>query len=200
MQDPPPIIDTAVQAALTEQAARQIRENETFYRVTGILAVVIGLAALVLPVFASIAAELTLGAVFAIGGIAQFVTAFQARQRTIRVVDSVLLGLLGIVAGALLLAFPLAGLLTLTVVMAGYFLVSGVIRLYFAISLRPADRWGWLLASGIASIILALVIFSGLPGTAAWALGLLLAIDFIFYGVSLLGIVSGARRILDPPA
>ena len=33
--------------------------------------------------------------------------------------------------------------------------------------------WSWMLASGIIDLILAAIIFAGLPGTAAWAIWLL---------------------------
>jgi uncharacterized membrane protein HdeD (DUF308 family) len=54
-------------------------------------------------------------------------------------------------------------------------------------------RWGWMLASGIVDIILAIIILAGLPGTALWALGLLLGINMIFGGTSLIAMALHAR-------
>ncbi|WP_308910383.1 HdeD family acid-resistance protein [Pseudokordiimonas caeni] len=196
MNDRPPVIELVTPGELNAKAARSIRENRGFYRVIGFVAIIMGLAAIALPGLASVAVELMLGAILAIGGLAQIINAFMARRGTAKVTSSLLLGLMGLIAGGLLLAYPWLGLITLTLVMSGYFLASGFTRLYFATTLRPTDRWGWLLASGVASLALALLILTGLPLTATWAVGILFAVDSFFYGMALLGIVSGSRAYL----
>jgi uncharacterized membrane protein HdeD (DUF308 family) len=60
-----------------------------------------------------------------------------------------------------------------------------------------SGRWGWMLASGIIDLILAAVILAGLPGTAAWALGLLVGINLVFGGTALIGMALHAREA-DP--
>jgi uncharacterized membrane protein HdeD (DUF308 family) len=55
------------------------------------------------------------------------------------------------------------------------------------------DRWGWMLVSGIVDLILAAIILAGFPGTALWALGLLVGINMIFGGASLVGLGLAAR-------
>ena len=49
------------------------------------------------------------------------------------------------------------------------------------------------LANGIIDLVLAAIIFAGLPGTAAWALGLLVGINMLFGGTSLIAIAMHAR-------
>ena len=61
-----------------------------------------------------------------------------------------------------------------------------------------SGRWEWMLANGVVDLLLALLIIMGLPGTIAWAFGLLLGIDFVFGGASLIGMALQARRT-DPP-
>ncbi|MFZ0071652.1 MAG: hypothetical protein WAK85_10320, partial [Xanthobacteraceae bacterium] len=55
-------------------------------------------------------------------------------------------------------------------------------------------RWGWMLASGIITLVLAFLIYAGLPSTAAWAIGLLVGIDMVFGGAALVGIALAARK------
>jgi uncharacterized membrane protein HdeD (DUF308 family) len=50
-----------------------------------------------------------------------------------------------------------------------------------------------MLVSGIVDLILASIIFLGLPGTAAWAIGLLVGINMVFGGSALIAMALGAR-------
>src|SRR4030088_2667671 len=54
-----------------------------------------------------------------------------------------------------------------------------------------------MLASGIIDLILATIILAGLPGTAAWAIGLLVGINMVFGGSALIAMELHAREI-DP--
>ena len=57
-----------------------------------------------------------------------------------------------------------------------------------------SERWSWLLVSGIVDILLAGIIISGLPGTALWAIGLLVGINLVFGGATLIGMALAARK------
>jgi uncharacterized membrane protein HdeD (DUF308 family) len=50
-----------------------------------------------------------------------------------------------------------------------------------------------LLASGAVDLILAGIIIAGLPGSALWAIGLLVGFDMAFGGISLIGMALAAR-------
>ena len=54
-----------------------------------------------------------------------------------------------------------------------------------ALRLRRAQGWGWLLFGGIATVILALLIWMQWPASALWVLGLLVGINLLFTGWSL---------------
>jgi uncharacterized membrane protein HdeD (DUF308 family) len=62
-----------------------------------------------------------------------------------------------------------------------------------------SGRWEWMLVSGIIDLVLAVIIFAGLPGTAAWALGLLVGINMVFGGVALAAIALHARSNARAP-
>jgi uncharacterized membrane protein HdeD (DUF308 family) len=57
-----------------------------------------------------------------------------------------------------------------------------------------SGQWGWMLMSGIIDLILAVMIFAGLPSTAAWAVGLLVGINMIFGGTALIAMALHARK------
>jgi uncharacterized membrane protein HdeD (DUF308 family) len=84
---------------------------------------------------------------------------------------------------------------TLTLVLIVFFVIEGVASIMYAIEHRRqySGRWVWMLLSGIVDLILAGIIFAGLPGTALWALGLLLGINLVFGGASLIAMAMHAR-------
>jgi len=93
----------------------------------------------------------------------------------------------------------LSGVVTLTLVLIVFFTIEGVASIMFALEHKGelSGRWGWMLASGIIDLILAAIILAGLPGTAAWALGLLVGINMLFGGSALIGMALHARDV-DP--
>jgi uncharacterized membrane protein HdeD (DUF308 family) len=57
-----------------------------------------------------------------------------------------------------------------------------------------SERWSWLLIAGIMDLLIAAVIITGLPGSALWAVGLLVGINLLFGGASLIGMALAARN------
>jgi uncharacterized membrane protein HdeD (DUF308 family) len=51
-----------------------------------------------------------------------------------------------------------------------------------------------MLVSGVIDLVLAVIIFLGLPGTAFWALGLLVGINMLFGGAALIAMALAARH------
>jgi uncharacterized membrane protein HdeD (DUF308 family) len=112
---------------------------------------------------------------------------------------SLVSAILGIAVGIVLLLWPLSGVLSLTLILIVFFVIEGVASIMFALEHERelSRRWGWMLASGIIDLILATIILAGLPGTAAWAIGLLVGINMVFGGAALIAMALHAREI-DP--
>jgi uncharacterized membrane protein HdeD (DUF308 family) len=178
--------------------AASLREHWVLFLVEGIILVILGLAAIVVPPIATLAVELLFGWLFLISGIAGLITTFLMRQAP-GFWWSLVSAILGIAAGIVLLLWPLSGVVTLTLVLIVFFTIEGVASIMFALAHKGelSGRWGWMLASGIIDLILAAIILAGLPGTAAWALGLLVGINMLFGGSALIGMALHARDV-DP--
>lgn len=171
--------------------------------ISGVASILLGIVALVYPFASTIAAELLFGAVLATVGAIQIFSTFVSRRSGNRV-WSFLFGIAALVAGGLLLLYPLQGALTLTIVLASFLLAGGAFEVISAWYLRPANLhfvglppaigWGWLAASGALSIILGVVLLIGLPVTAVWALGLFLGIDLIFLGFCEIAFARALQR------
>ncbi|WP_315703801.1 MULTISPECIES: HdeD family acid-resistance protein [unclassified Bradyrhizobium] len=164
------------------------------FLIEGILLVILGLAAIIVPPLASLAVTIFLGWMFLISGVAGLALTFWARAMP-GFWWSLISAVLGIVAGIVLLAEPVEGTLTLTIVIGAYFLAEGVATIMYALEHRRemSARWGWLLASGLVDIVIAGIIITGLPGSALWAIGLLVGINLLFGGISMIAMALAAR-------
>ena len=174
--------------------AGAIHEHWQLFLFEGIVLALLGVAAIVVPPIATLAFELIIGWLFLISGIVGLVTTFWMRNAP-GFLWSLLSAIVAIAAGIVLLLWPISGTLSLTFVLIAFFVVEGVVTIMYAIDHRNqlSSRWAWMLASGVVDLILAGIIFAGLPGTAAWALGLLVGINLVFGGTAMIGMALAAR-------
>jgi uncharacterized membrane protein HdeD (DUF308 family) len=161
----------------------------------GILFAILGFAAMVVPPLASLAITIFLGWMFLISGIGGLILTLWAREMP-GFWWSLISAALAVLAGGILLARPIQGVLTLTIVVGAYFLAEGVATIMYALEHRRelSGRWSWLLVAGILDILVSFIIIAGLPGSAEWALGLLVGINLVFGGATLIGMALAARK------
>ncbi|MGY8631743.1 HdeD family acid-resistance protein [Bradyrhizobium sp. 14AA] len=161
----------------------------------GILLAVLGIAALILPPLASLAIAIFLGWMFLISGIGGLIVTYWARS-TPGFWWSLISAALAVLAGMLLLARPMQAVLTLTIVLGAYFLAEGVATIMYALEHRRelSGRWSWLLISGLVDIAISFMVITGLPSSAEWAIGVLVGINLLFGGATLIGMALAARN------
>jgi uncharacterized membrane protein HdeD (DUF308 family) len=172
-----------------------IHEHWVLFLVEGIVLVILGALAILVPPLATITVTILIGWLFLISGAVGLFTTFWMRHAP-GFWWSLLSALIAIFAGFLLLVWPLTGALSLTFVLTAFFIIEGIASIMYAIEHRNqlSGRWGWMLLNGIIDLILAALIITGLPGSAAWALGLLVGIDLLFGGAALIGMAFAARK------
>lgn len=165
---------------------RSVHDHWVLFLVEGIVLIVLGATAIVLPPLATLAVTILIGWLLLVSGIMGLLTTFWLRSAP-GFWWSLISGLLGIAVGIMLLAAPIRGAVSLTFVLVAFFIVEGVVTIMFSLDHKRqlSGRWGWMLVSGIVDIVLAGLIFAGLPATAAWAIGLLVGINLVFGGVAL---------------
>jgi uncharacterized membrane protein HdeD (DUF308 family) len=175
--------------------AGAIHEHWGLFLAEGIILIILGIAAIALPPIATLAFTIIIGWVFLISGVVGLFTTFWARHVP-GFWWSLISAIIGIAAGVVLLLWPITGTLSLTLVLIAFFVVEGIVSIMYAIEHRNqlTGRWGWMLVSGIIDLILAGIIFAGLPGTAVWALGLLVGINMLFGGAALIAMALAARH------
>jgi uncharacterized membrane protein HdeD (DUF308 family) len=172
-----------------------IKAHWKLFLIEGIVLVLLGIAAILVPPIATLAFELVIGWLFLISGVVGLITTFYMRNAP-GFWWSLLSAVVGIAAGLVLLRWPLSGTLSLTFVLIAFFVIEGILTIMYAIDHRNqlSSRWGWMLASGVVDLILAGIIFAGLPESATWALGLLIGINLVFGGTAMIGMAMAARH------
>jgi uncharacterized membrane protein HdeD (DUF308 family) len=182
-------------AELSTKMRDAVRAHWKAFLIEGILLVIFGLAAIVVPPAASLAVTILLGWLFLISGIAGLALTFWAREMP-GFWWSLISAALAVLAGIVLLAQPAQGTLTLTIVVGAYFLAEGVATIMYALEHRRelSGRWSWMLIAGLMDLLIAVIIITGLPGSALWAIGLLVGINLLFGGATLIGVALAARN------
>ncbi len=139
--------------------SQAVEAHWKLFLIEGIILVILGLLAIVVPPLATIAVTIFIGWLFLISGIAGLITTF----------------------GTLLLIV--------------FFIIEGVLSIMYALEHKRelTGQWAWMLVSGIIDLVLAAMIFAGLPSTAAWALGLLVGINMLFGGSAMIAMAMHAR-------
>jgi uncharacterized membrane protein HdeD (DUF308 family) len=174
-----------------------LRGATTWSIVLSVLIMIAGFLAIALPLIAGIAVTLIVGWMLIFAGVLHIVFAFRAGQARMAVWQ-VLLGLVYGFIGVYILMNPVAGLAGLTFAIAVYLFVEAVLELALGIQLRPAPGTGWLIFDSIITFILAVMIWSTWPSSAAWVVGVLVGISMLFSGMTRLMLTLAARRIVAP--
>jgi uncharacterized membrane protein HdeD (DUF308 family) len=180
-----------MQAAL----ATSLAAHWKLFLIEGVVLVILGLAAIMLPLIATVAIAIVVGWLFLVSGAVGLLATFRMRSAP-GFWWSLLSGILGVVAGIVLLRWPLSGAFSLTLVLTLFLMLEGVVSIMFALEHKRelSGRWGMMLVSGVVDLILAGMIYAGLPGTAAWAIGLLVGINMVFGGSALIAMALHARN------
>jgi uncharacterized membrane protein HdeD (DUF308 family) len=189
-QDVPPDI-----GKLQSEMNAVVKAHWKAFLFEGIVLALLGLAAMILPPLASLAVTIFLGWMFLISGVAGLLVTYWTRQMP-GFWWSLFSAALAVLAGGILLAKPEQGVLTFTIVIGAYFLAEGVVTIMYALEHRRelSGRWSWLLLSGVMDLLIAFIIVAGLPGSAEWAIGVLVGINLLLGGASMVGMALAARQ------
>lgn len=167
------------------------------FLIEGIVLVILGTAAILVPELASIGIAIFLGWLFLVGGGIGLVSTLLSRGAP-GFWWSFLSAIIALIVGLALVGWPVSGVVSLTLILTAFLIVDGVLTSLFALEHRRqmTRRWGWTLANGLIDLLLAALIIWALPGSAVWALGLIIGIDLLFGGWSLIAMALAARRSL----
>ncbi len=165
-----------------------------WFTVSGVILILLGAAAIALPLTASLTIEALFGWILTISGIVKIIHSLKARDSG-RCTYRLLGGIFYLIAGIIFLAHPMQGLLIMIFALAFLFMFDGIIKIALSMRLKPLPGWGWMLASGLASLALSGIIWANWPDSVSWVLGLLVGINLIFSGITMLMVSAAVRTI-----
>jgi len=176
--------------------ATSLSQHWGLFLFEGIVLLLLGFAAITVPPLATFAVEILIGWLLLASGIIGLITTLRMRSAP-GFWWSLLSAVVGVIAGVVLLAWPVSGAVSLTLVLTVFLFLEGFASIMMALQHRHgfAARWAMLLLSGVVDLILAGIILAGLPGTAAWAIGLLVGINLVFGGTALISMALHARGV-----
>jgi uncharacterized membrane protein HdeD (DUF308 family) len=176
---------------IMETIIDRIRKNTTWAIVIGVLLIIGGIIAMLSPVIAGMSVALMVGWLFIFGGILQVIFAFRAKAGFV----AIIVGLLTLAAGVYMIMNPGVAIASLVLFMAIYLIVTGIAEAIMAFSARPEDGWGWVLFSAVTSVLLGGLMFTQFPVAGAMAIGILLGLKLLFFGLMLVMIAFKVRKV-----
>lgn len=172
----------------------EAKKNAGLLIFLGVLTVIFGVIAVGSPLITGVAVAVFVGFLLLASGVTQVIHALKSKQWGTGFWGTAI-GLLGVVAGLMMIFRPMIGLVTMTMLLAIYFLVDGISEIIAAFRIKPDQGWGWVLFNGIIAVLLGLMIWRQWPVSGAWAIGLLVGIHILLTGWSMIILGTGARRI-----
>ncbi len=183
---------------LPPELREALSKNWKVLLIGGIVSVVLGLIAIIVPPLASVGITILVGIILLVGAVGMVAEAI-SRGTTGHRIWSAILAVLYVIAGVWLLINPVEGTITLTVVLIVFFLVIGLFRLIAGIQGRSGGvpNAGWMIVNGILSIAIAVLVLLDLPSSAAWAIGLLVGIQLLFDGMMLITTAMAGKKLAE---
>ncbi|MGF7158949.1 uncharacterized membrane protein HdeD (DUF308 family) [Rhodoligotrophos appendicifer] len=168
-----------------------VASNRGWFLTLGIVLLVVGVFSVLFPFILTLTAEILVGIGLTAGGLALLFHSFSERNWS-GFFWELLMGVLYLVGGLYFLFNPLGGIIAFTMALAAIFIVDGVFRILLGLKARPHSGAIWLIFGGVVSIVLGGMIWANLPGSAIWAIGMLLGINLAFAGASFIALGTSA--------
>jgi uncharacterized membrane protein HdeD (DUF308 family) len=171
--------------------------NPTPLSILGFVLIILGVVALAVPALAGEAVVIVIGVMLVIAGVLQIISGVKAEQLSDKL-PHVVLGVISGLCGLALLGEPWIGMKLITLILAIAFVVEGVWKIIASFRYRPAIGWFAMLASGVVSLLLGLLIWYQWPLSGLWAVGILVGVNLLITGVSLLAVSTTVRGLTEP--
>ncbi|MBE2203246.1 MAG: HdeD family acid-resistance protein [Chthoniobacterales bacterium] len=174
-------------------SAHALSKSRGWLIIGGLLSIFVGFSAIGSPLLFSLVITQFLGLFALISGIISLGLAIFGKHTGHRIFEA-LSGILRIVAGAVLLNCLATSVAVITLIFAIFLVIEGISVTVTAFLMRATPGWVWMLISGVASVVLGVMVFNRWPSDSTWVLGLLFGINLIFSGTSLLALGLAARK------
>jgi uncharacterized membrane protein HdeD (DUF308 family) len=178
--------------AMREATRKTVRRGSLLYLIQGILLVIAGVLALVYPLITNVALAIFLGWMLLLSGIVQAVTLIGG-GKTPDFWLQLISAALSVIVGFLFLRNPAVAVGTLVMLMSVFFMIEGISKTVFSLTIRPFPNWGWVLASGILGILIAVWLLAN-PAMSLLLLGILIGVQLVAEGIAIATMAWMARK------
>ena len=165
----------------------------------GVVMMVFGVVAVLMPALAGTAIVWVIGGILLVTGIVQFVQGLRV-ESWIHKLLPIVLGMITTICGIAVLAHPFLGMSILALVLAVFFFVEGVWKIIASFSYRAARGWLAMFASGALAVVLGILIWYQWPLSGLWAVGILVGVDLLMTGASMVVLAVTMRKIIAATA
>jgi len=169
---------------------QKVHKYQHWYTFQGILFIVFGVLAIILPSITALSLELILGVLLLTSGL---LAAFSNIRSHVHW-SGLFAAIIAIIVGAVMLVKPIVGLVALSLLVAIFLSLKGISEIIMAFKFKPLNSWGWLLFSGIITLVLATVAWLNFPFMSIVYLGIIIGLNMILYGLSLLALIESAKE------
>ena len=182
--------------SLGMQLIEGLKSRASIARWVGIALIVAGVLSMAAPLASGISVMLVIGVLMMLSGISTAGLAFGVGAFG-RGLWLLLLAVLMVVAGWLIVTQPVYTLASATLLLAFYFFLSGFVEIAAGLGAAGARGRGWMIVSGIVSVLLGVSLWRHFPASAAIAVGVLFGLRMLFHGMWLFSVGLAAGRAGD---
>ena len=179
--------------------ADTLRKYSTWFTIYGVLLALLGILAIAMPYIATLATSIFIGWLLIASAVIGLYAVYSAGKDAPGFWWNLITAILYLAAGIMLLGNPVTGAVSLTIVLAAYLLAGGAAKIFLGIQHKRdiPQAWYWILFSGLVDIALAFLLIMGLPGTAFWAIGLLVGINLLMMGVAIVVSALSCKKMAN---
>ncbi len=175
------------------QATPELIHHWGWFLAFGIVLLVLGIAAVVRSVTATVASMVFFGWLLVFGSIAESVTAFMVGKWAgffLHLLIAILFGM----AGVLMVTRPVISAESLTFLMSVFFLAGGLCQLIAALWTH-LPGWGWHALNGAIASVMGILIMAQWPVSGLWVIGLFIGIDLIVCGSAWIALALNLHKM-----
>ena len=171
----------------------EVRSKWGWFVALGVLMIVAGFVALMSVFLATIVSVLVVGWMMILSGVMEIIHGFQMKQWG-RFFLWIVIGALYVMGGFFAVWNPLLASTVLTLFLGVFLIVAGVFRIVLAMQMRSGSYWGWVVGSGVITLLLGVVVVLHWPVSSLYTLGIFLGVDLVIAGASWLSAGLAFRR------
>lgn len=170
-----------------------LKKNKRRFYLIGGLMLLLGFISLTMPLVASFAVETIVGLLLIAVAFSQGWSAFKGFSDGGKPWQETIMAVAAIITGFIFLIHPVAGVMTLSIILAAYFMADGVTKIIEYFRIREIEGSIWILVSGLLGVVLSIMMWNNLF-TGAAVIGIILGINLVFSGISLILLGRGCSK------